>query len=116
MRCLSSHSRLLAELMFCWLWPGGGGRKYKEQNKKVMLIPERARKAQRGVEIQLYSFFNLSGRLEVGIQCHATAALLLVPFVKEAVWAPGSVWTGAENLAPTGTRSSDLSARSELLY
>jgi nicotinamidase-related amidase len=23
-----------------------------------------------------------------------------VPIVHEAVWAPGSVWTGAENLAP----------------
>ena len=28
----------------------------------------------------------------------------------------GSVWTGAENLAPTGIRSPDRSARSESLY
>ena len=28
----------------------------------------------------------------------------------------GSVWTGAENLAPTGIRSPDLTARSETLY
>ena len=27
-----------------------------------------------------------------------------VPIVQEAVWAPGPVWTGAENLAPTGIR------------
>jgi len=27
--------------------------------------------------------------------------------VQEAGWAPGPVWTGAENLAPTGIRSSD---------
>jgi len=26
----------------------------------------------------------------------------LVPIVQEAGWAPGPVWTGAENLAPTG--------------
>ena len=26
----------------------------------------------------------------------------LVPLVQEAGWAPGPVWTGAENLAPTG--------------
>jgi hypothetical protein len=26
----------------------------------------------------------------------------LVPIVQEAVWAPGQVWTGAENLAPSG--------------
>jgi hypothetical protein len=38
--------------------------------------------------------------MEVGSQCHAPAALLVVPIVQEAVWAPGSVWMGAENLAP----------------
>jgi hypothetical protein len=54
--------------------------------------------------------------MEVSSQCHAPAALLLVLIVQEAVWALGSVWTGAENFAPTGIRSSDLSARSELLY
>ena len=31
----------------------------------------------------------------------------------EAGWAPGRVWTGAKNLAPTGIRSSDHSARSQ---
>ena len=25
-----------------------------------------------------------------------------VPFVQEVGWAPGPVWTGAENLVPTG--------------
>jgi len=30
-----------------------------------------------------------------------------VPIVQEAGWAPGPVWTGAENLAPTGIRSLD---------
>jgi hypothetical protein len=39
-----------------------------------------------------------------------------VPILKEAGWAPGPVWTGAENLAPTGIRSPDCPARSELLY
>jgi hypothetical protein len=28
-----------------------------------------------------------------------------VPIVQEAGWAPGPVWTGAENLAPSGIRS-----------
>jgi hypothetical protein len=28
-----------------------------------------------------------------------------VPIVQEAGWAPGPVWTGAENLSPTGIRS-----------
>ena len=39
-----------------------------------------------------------------------------VPTVQEAGWAPGPVWTDAENLAPTGVRSPDRPARSESLY
>ena len=35
-----------------------------------------------------------------------------VSIVQEAGWAPGPVWTGAENLAPTGIRSPKRSARS----
>jgi len=37
-----------------------------------------------------------------------------VPIVQEAGWAPGPVWTGAENLASTGIRSPDRPARSRL--
>ena len=33
-----------------------------------------------------------------------------VPDVQEAGWAPGPVWTGAENLAPTAFRSPDRPA------
>jgi hypothetical protein len=36
-----------------------------------------------------------------------------VPVVQEAGWAPGPVWTGAENLAPFGVRSPDRPARSQ---
>jgi len=39
-----------------------------------------------------------------------------VPIVQEVGWAPGPVWTGAENLAPTGIRSPDRPARSQSLY
>jgi hypothetical protein len=39
-----------------------------------------------------------------------------VHIVQEAGWAPGPVWTGAKNLAPTGIRSPDLPARSYSLY
>jgi hypothetical protein len=39
-----------------------------------------------------------------------------VPIVYEAGWAPGPVWTGVKNLAPTGIRSPDRPARSESLY
>jgi hypothetical protein len=39
-----------------------------------------------------------------------------VPTVQEVRWAPGPVWTGAENLAPIGIRSPDRQARSQSLY
>ena len=39
-----------------------------------------------------------------------------LPIVREAEWAPGTVWTGAEYLAPTGTPYPDRPARSESLY
>ena len=38
-----------------------------------------------------------------------------VPIAQEAGWAPGPVWTGAENLAATGIRSPDRPARSEFV-
>ena len=37
-----------------------------------------------------------------------------VPIVQEAWWAPGPVWTGVENLAPTGIQSPDRPARSSV--
>jgi len=53
-------------------------------------------------------------------QRHAPAALYPgknpVPIVQEGGWAPGPVWTGAENLAATGIRSPDFPARSQSLY
>jgi len=56
----------------------------------------------------------------VGGQCHAPAALppgkTRHPLFMEAGWAAGPVWTGAENLAPTGIRFLDRPARSESLY
>ena len=38
-----------------------------------------------------------------------------VHIVQEAGWGPGLVWTGAENLAPTGIRSPDRPARRQSL-
>ena len=53
-------------------------------------------------------------------QSHASAAFTpgkdAVSIVQEAGWAAGPVWTGGENLAPTGIRSPDRPARSESLY
>ena len=39
-----------------------------------------------------------------------------VPIVQEVGWAPGPIWTGAENLSPTGIRSPDRPGRSESQY
>jgi hypothetical protein len=39
-----------------------------------------------------------------------------VPIVQEARWAPGPVWTGAENITPTRIWSPDHPARSQSLY
>ena len=53
-------------------------------------------------------------------QRHAPAALYPgkdpVLIVQEAGWAPGPVWTGGENLIPTGIRSPDRLARSQSPY
>ena len=39
-----------------------------------------------------------------------------VPTVQEARWAPGPVWTGAENLAAIQIQSLDCPGHNELLY
>jgi hypothetical protein len=39
-----------------------------------------------------------------------------VPTVQVAGWAPELVWTGAENLAPTGIQSPERPAHSQSLY
>jgi len=55
----------------------------------------------------------------VGGQRHAPTPLTperLGTHLQEAGWAPGPVWTGVENLTPTGIRSPDRPARSESLY
>ena len=67
-------------------------------------------KARGGVEVLLYSFFNLGARLGGG-QRHAPTALPPGK-TREAGWAPRPVRTGAENLAFTGIRSPDRPVRS----
>ena len=56
-------------------------------------------------EIWLYSFFITALEVVRG-QRHASAAFEPgkdpVSIVQEAGWAPGLVWTGAENFVPTG--------------
>jgi hypothetical protein len=53
-------------------------------------------------------------------QRHAPTVLIpgkdTLPTVQEAGWAPGPIWTGAENLTHTGIRSPDRPTRSQSLY
>ena len=48
--------------------------------------------------------------------CRFTPRKDPVPIMWETGWAPWTVWTGAENLATTGTGSPDRPARNESLY
>ena len=49
-------------------------------------------------------------------QRHSPAALPQGKTRQEAAWAPGTVWTGAEKITPTGIWSPDRPASSESLY
>ena len=74
------------------------------------------RTAHRGVDVYLYSFLTTAlegGEGSASRPCRSvTPGNDPVPIVQESGWAPGTVWTGAENLAPTGNRSPDRPARS----
>jgi hypothetical protein len=74
------------------------------------------------VEVYVYSVLDLGTRRGWGVSVTprslSTPGGDPVPIVQEAGWAPGPVWTGAENLAPPGFffRSPDHPARSQSLY
>jgi len=92
----------------------------KRTNCRVWVSPfHRPRRPLGRVEVYLYSIFDL-GRNDWGVSVtprpHLTHGKDPVPIVQEAGWASGPVWTGAENLAPTGIRSPDRPARRQPLY
>jgi len=67
-----------------------------------------------------FFFFDLGTRRGWGVSVtsrpHLTPGKDPVPLVQEAGWASGPVWTGAENLAPTGIRSLDCPACRQSFY
>jgi len=67
------------------------------------------------------SVLTLASALDVGgwstpRSSHLSPGNDTIPNTLEAGWARGTVWTGGENLAPTGIRSPDRPVRIELLY
>jgi len=81
------------------------------------LLATKALKVSRGIALVFLGPSALDG---VGGQPHtptaSTPGKYPIPIVQEAGRAQGPVWTGAENLAPTGIRSPDRPARSQSLY
>jgi hypothetical protein len=72
------------------------------------------------VEVCFYSIFDFGTRRRWGVSVtsrpHFTPGKDPVSIVQEAGWASGPVWTGAENLTPTGIWSPDRPARRQSLY
>jgi len=76
-----------------------------------------AHKGSRGIALLFHDHgTKREGRVGVTPRPLFTPGKDLVPIVQEAGWASGSVWTGAENLAPTGIRSPDRPDHSQSLY
>jgi hypothetical protein len=86
--------------------------------KTLMLYTGRtARRGGRGITLLFHDHGTIRGwGVSVTPRPLFTPGKDLVPIVKKAAWAPGPVWTGAENLAPTGIRTPDRPARSQQLY
>ena len=68
--------------------------------------------AQKGVEVQLYLGAKWGWVVNVTPRPLYSREKDPVPIVHEDGWVPGPVWTGAENLAPTGIRFPDRPTRS----
>ena len=117
MRVLSSWHQvsLRAGYFYCELITTYLGGKVKV--KQSLYRPSVAQGVGRGIAILLH---DLSTRRGWGVS--GTFRPLFtpgkdpVPIVQETGWAPGPVWTGAENLAYSGIRSPDRPARRQSLY
>ena len=86
---------------------------------KVNFTLEQATKAQRwsrGIAPLFFKFGVRWGEWSTPRPGRFSPGKDTVPIVQVALWAPGPVWTGVENFAPTGIRSSDRPALSESLY
>ena len=129
-----------------WRWPAAKAETYRSNNKEIKALCNKlvlkyyvcnikvkvkgplaqalrlctGRTAHRGSRGIALLFLDHSTRRGWGVSVTPrplfTSGKDPVPIVQEAGWAPGPVWTGAENLAPTVIRSPDRPARSQSLY
>ena len=96
-------------------------RPFKIKSGKGKVRPRTGHEGSDG-EKRYSSTLSLTSVLDRGWMVNATLRPLyarewdLVPIMWEAGWISGPVWTGVENLAPTGIRSPDCQARSKSLY
>jgi hypothetical protein len=111
------------------------------KGKKGKVHPRTGCEGLEGEQMHSYTLSLTLALDGVGVQPHASAALLPgktrypwyrrlvglhgragrmrkdpVPMVQEAGWVPRPGWAGAENFAPTAIRSRDSSARSESIH
>jgi hypothetical protein len=104
------HSNLSAES----LWFGPFSKKYTPVQALRLCTGRTAHRGNRGIALLFHDHCTRRGwGVRVTPQLLFTPRKDPVPIVQEAGWAPGPVWTGAENLAPTGIRSADCPARSQ---
>jgi hypothetical protein len=77
-------------------------------------------RSRRGVEVLLYSTFNLGAMWRQVVKVTPTPLYTLerdpLPIVQGAGWTPWPVWTSKDNLTPTGILSPDSQAHSESLH
>ena len=97
---------------------GSGGTDVVDKRKSLLLPESKSkssplnspRRLRSGVEVKLYSFFDLGCRWE-GVNSKPRLRYHRerdsVPTVQEAWWAPRPVWTGVKNVASTRIRFPD---------
>ena len=86
------------------------------QAMRVCTVPT-AHRGSRGIALPFHDHGTRRGRgVRVTPRPHFTPGKDPIPIVQEAGWASGPVWTGAENLVPTGIWSPDRPAHSQSLY
>ena len=80
-------------------------------------LPQLFHRGSRGIAVRFHDHGTRRGwRVSVTLRPLFTPGKDPVPIIQEAGWAPGLVWTDAENFSLTGIWSPDRPARSQSLY